>query len=325
MQAGACGKHPAGKYPLDFAFERNFIDLDKCICIGRFSRRPRIANPRGNLERAELHRFTDRRIERNDAAGDFVEPREHGTGIGDLLRRHLGDDRVVRLYRRIRWQRISGLLCGWGALWRGCARWRRSRARLRGSPRQRLLRGYPGSLLSRWRSACPTGRRRQRLSLDARLLWLAGWRRVLLAVTRRLWRILLPVARRGRLRGKPIGIGYISRRPGWRLAAKKIAKLSCGGVCRDRRAGQGQNNGNADHGTVELNTRSGWTRGQLRRVNISNEARKGRATNFQGSKPCNRPWPWAACPALGSSQSDDKHPGCLSYWAGAAFPKGGLL
>jgi hypothetical protein len=39
------------------------------------------------------------------------------------------------------------------------------------------------------------------------------------------------------------------------LAAEKIAELSGGGFRHDRCAGQGQNNGNADHGTLGLDAR----------------------------------------------------------------------
>src|SRR5262249_47749211 len=51
---------------------------------------------------AELHRFVDRDIERNDAPGNLVETCKYGSWIGDALRRRLDHDRVARLRRRVR-------------------------------------------------------------------------------------------------------------------------------------------------------------------------------------------------------------------------------
>ena len=97
VQAGTRGKHPAREDTLDLALERDFIDLDEGIGIGRLGGRPGVARPRRDLERAELHRFADPRVEGDDAAGDFIETGKYGARIFDLLCRHLGDDRIVGL------------------------------------------------------------------------------------------------------------------------------------------------------------------------------------------------------------------------------------
>ncbi len=74
----------------------------------RFSRRPRVAGARRHLERAELHGFVQRNIERDDAAGNLVETREGRGRIGDALAfRRLGH----RLRRRC-WRRQIFLLLG---------------------------------------------------------------------------------------------------------------------------------------------------------------------------------------------------------------------
>jgi len=95
VQARARGEHPAGEDALDLALERHLVDVDEGIGVGRLGRRPRVARPCGDLQRAELHRLADRRVERNDAAGDLVQPGKHRPGVRDLLRRRLGDDRIV--------------------------------------------------------------------------------------------------------------------------------------------------------------------------------------------------------------------------------------
>ena len=78
VQAGTGSKHPAGKDALDLALQRDFVDFDEGIGIGRLGRRARVADPRRHLQRAELHGFADRRIEGDGAAGDLVEAGKHG-------------------------------------------------------------------------------------------------------------------------------------------------------------------------------------------------------------------------------------------------------
>ena len=97
MQTRARCKHPAGENTFDLALQRNFVNLDKRIGVGRFGRRPRIAGSRGDLQRAELDGLADRGVERNGAAGDLVEAGKYRAGVLDLLRRRLGDDRIIRL------------------------------------------------------------------------------------------------------------------------------------------------------------------------------------------------------------------------------------
>jgi len=58
----------------------------------RLGRRTRVADPRRDLERAELDRFVDRNFEMGNAPGDLVEGGEHGdrilddVGLGDVHR-----------------------------------------------------------------------------------------------------------------------------------------------------------------------------------------------------------------------------------------------
>ena len=63
VQAGTGSKHPAGEDALDLALERDFVDFDKGIGIRRLGRGTRVADPRGDLQGAELHGFADRRVE----------------------------------------------------------------------------------------------------------------------------------------------------------------------------------------------------------------------------------------------------------------------
>jgi hypothetical protein len=96
MQTRAGGEHPPGKDALDLALERHLVDFEKGVGVRRLGRRARVAHARGDLQRPELHRFADPRVEGDDAAGDLVESGEDRPSICDLLRRHFGDDRVVR-------------------------------------------------------------------------------------------------------------------------------------------------------------------------------------------------------------------------------------
>ena len=48
----------------------------KASVLRRLGRRPRVAGARRHLQRAELHRLVDGDVERDDAAGDLVEPGE---------------------------------------------------------------------------------------------------------------------------------------------------------------------------------------------------------------------------------------------------------
>ena len=68
VQAWTGGEHPAGEDAFDLALKRDFVHLNECISIGRFGRRARVAHPRSHLQRAELHRFANRRIETDNAA-----------------------------------------------------------------------------------------------------------------------------------------------------------------------------------------------------------------------------------------------------------------
>ena len=95
VQARTRGKHPTGEDAFDLALKRNLVDFDKGIGVGRFSRRPRVARPRGDLQRTELHRFPNRRVKGNGAPGNLVETGENGAAVLDFLRRRFGDDGVL--------------------------------------------------------------------------------------------------------------------------------------------------------------------------------------------------------------------------------------
>jgi len=91
VEAGTCGKHPAGENPPDLVLQRDFINLDKTGCLRRFCRRPGVAHTRRDLKRAELHRLVDRHVEGDDPSGDLVEAGKDGDRIAYRRgRRHCG-------------------------------------------------------------------------------------------------------------------------------------------------------------------------------------------------------------------------------------------
>jgi len=85
VKAGAVGEHPTGKDPLDVAVELDLVDLDERRGVRRLGGRPRVADPRRDLERSELLRLVDGDLERQDAAGHLVERREHRNLVLDLF------------------------------------------------------------------------------------------------------------------------------------------------------------------------------------------------------------------------------------------------
>ncbi len=99
VEPGARGKHPAAEDALGLALQRDLIDLDEAVGIGRFGRRTRVADPRRNLQGAELHSFVDSDVERDDAAGDLVEAGEYRGGVEDFLGGKRRDHFVARLRR----------------------------------------------------------------------------------------------------------------------------------------------------------------------------------------------------------------------------------
>ena len=63
----------------------DLVDLGEGVGLRRLGRRARIADPRSDLQRAELHGLVDRHLERGGSAGDLVEPVEHGGRVADLV------------------------------------------------------------------------------------------------------------------------------------------------------------------------------------------------------------------------------------------------
>lgn len=94
MQARTRGKHPTCKDAFDFALKRNLVNFHKCIRIGRLGRRPRVTRARGDLQRAKLHGFSNRRVESDGPPGDLIETGENSAAVLDFLRGRFGDDGV---------------------------------------------------------------------------------------------------------------------------------------------------------------------------------------------------------------------------------------
>jgi hypothetical protein len=175
VQARTCGEHPSGKNSLDLSLQRHLVDLDKRIRIWRFRRRARIAHAWRHLQSAELHRFVDRNIERNDAPCDLVEACKHCRWIGDALRRRFDGHRIAWLWRRVR--RLRNVA-------RGAWTWRQGGRRLtwcNGGP----LWGLAWRRL--WRNYSP-GRGWQRLRLNVALAGPVRWRQVHWCRQRLRWR-----------------------------------------------------------------------------------------------------------------------------------------
>ena len=85
VEAGARGEHPSGENAFHLAGERDLVDLDESVGLRRFGRRPREADARRHLQRAELNRLVDIDVEGDDASGDLVEPGKHRDRVGDLF------------------------------------------------------------------------------------------------------------------------------------------------------------------------------------------------------------------------------------------------
>lgn len=81
----ALGKHPAGENPLLLARELDLVHFDEGGGVGRFGRGARIADPWGDLQRAELDGLIDGDLKMGNAAGHLVEGGEHGNRVLDGL------------------------------------------------------------------------------------------------------------------------------------------------------------------------------------------------------------------------------------------------
>jgi hypothetical protein len=90
VKAGAFGEHPAGEDALHLARELHLVDLDEGRGIRGFGRRPRVADPRRHLQRAERDGLVHGNLEMGDAARHLVERGEHrdrvldGFGRGEI-------------------------------------------------------------------------------------------------------------------------------------------------------------------------------------------------------------------------------------------------
>ena len=83
-----CGKHPAGKNPIDLFVELDLVDLDKGICLRCLGDRAGIAGPRFQSQSTELNHFINRHRKSNNSTGDFVETGKIGKSIDDPLGPH---------------------------------------------------------------------------------------------------------------------------------------------------------------------------------------------------------------------------------------------
>src|SRR5262249_4264127 len=101
MEAGTGREHPASEDALDLGLQRDLVDLDEGVGVLRLGGRARVARARRHLQRAELHGFVDRHVERGDAACDLVEAREHRGRVDDLLRRRRYADLIAWLRPRV--------------------------------------------------------------------------------------------------------------------------------------------------------------------------------------------------------------------------------
>ncbi len=73
VQTGTRRKHPARKYPLHLALQRDLIDLDKGVSVGGFGSRAGVAGIGLDPQRAELNGFAYILVKIDDAPGDLVQ------------------------------------------------------------------------------------------------------------------------------------------------------------------------------------------------------------------------------------------------------------
>ena len=283
MQTRAGGEHPPGKDALDLALERHLVDFEKGVGVRRLGRRARVAHARGDLQRPELHRFADRRVEGDDAAGDLVESGEHRPSICDLLRRHFGDDRVVRPRCRV------------------CRLGRRRIGRLRRDARA----------LNRRRRLAGGGRRGGRR---------AGWRRQGLRFGPR--RVNAPpetpapiLARKSYRRRlcRERAVGNVGGRARRRVAETWIGPRPVPPQAFRRAWPKGRR-----YGAWNLTRDRVSARDRVAPVNMPNAANPGISEHraalgcltFPASRPCSRRSPWGGAPAPTSSRLGAGRPPC---------------
>jgi len=86
VKTGTLGEHPAGEDALHLAGELHFVDFDEGCGMRRLGRRARVADPRRDLECAELDRLVDGNLEMRDAPRHLVEGGEHRDRVLDDFR-----------------------------------------------------------------------------------------------------------------------------------------------------------------------------------------------------------------------------------------------
>jgi len=85
VQTRAVCEHPSRENPPYLRIERDLVNLDEGICLGRLGLRARIANPGRHLQRAKLHRFIDVYVECVNASGNLVDAGEYGNPVRNPL------------------------------------------------------------------------------------------------------------------------------------------------------------------------------------------------------------------------------------------------
>src|SRR3954469_8147408 len=89
VQARARREHPAREDAAVLVLKRDLVDFDEDGRVRAFGLRAGVADARGQLQRAELHRFVDGDLERDDPPGDLVETGKHRGRVLDLVRLRL--------------------------------------------------------------------------------------------------------------------------------------------------------------------------------------------------------------------------------------------
>ena len=85
MKPGALGEHPAGEDAVLLAGELDLVHLDERGGVRRFRGRAGIADPRRDLQGAELDRLIDGNLQMRDPTRHLIESGEDGDLVLDRL------------------------------------------------------------------------------------------------------------------------------------------------------------------------------------------------------------------------------------------------